>query len=117
MRRIARGIAEGHGVEADVRYTREFVPTINDASLTEEMMAAAGPVSRSVALRAEPMTASEDFARFQTRVPGCFAFIGNGETCPPLHHPGYDFNDEALIHGARIHAAIVRSRLSSGARE
>lgn len=117
MRRIARGIAEGHGVEADVRYTREFVPTINDASLTEEMMAAAGPVSRSVALRAEPMTASEDFARFQTRVPGCFAFIGNGETCPPLHHPGYDFNDEALIHGARIHATIVRSRLSSGARE
>lgn len=112
MRRIARGIAEGHGVEADINYTREFVPTINDAALAEDMMAVAGPVSAQVAVRAEPMTASEDFARFQLHVPGCFAFIGNGEDCPPLHNPGYDFNDDALIHGARIHVATVRRRLA-----
>ncbi|MCP8894692.1 amidohydrolase [Shinella daejeonensis] len=112
MRRIARGIAEGHGVEADVNYTREFVPTINDAMLAEEMIAAAKPVSSTVALRAEPMTASEDFARFQLHVPGCFAFIGNGEDCPPLHNPGYDFNDDALIHGVRIHVATVRRMLA-----
>lgn len=112
MRRIARGIAEGYNVEIEVKYTREFVPTINDTALAQAMLAAAAPVSEQVALRDAPMTASEDFARFQTRVPGCFAFIGNGETCPPLHHPGYDFNDAALSHGAQIHAAIVRSRLS-----
>ena len=111
MRRISRGVAEGHGVEVDVRYTREFVPTINDMSLAGEMIAAAELVSAHVALRAEPMTASEDFARFQTRVPGCFAFIGNGEDSFPLHHPGYDFNDAALLHGAQVHAATARRRL------
>lgn len=111
MRRIARGIAEGHNVGIEVNYTREFVPAINDAALAEAMMAAARPVSEQVAPRAAPMTASEDFARFQAHVPGCFAFIGNGETCPPLHHPGYDFNDAALTHGAQVHAAIARSRL------
>ncbi|ENN85370.1 amidohydrolase [Rhizobium freirei PRF 81] len=111
MRRIARGIAEGHGVEVEVKYTREFVPTINDAGLAAEMMAAVGPVSREVATRPEPMTGSEDFARFLAHAPGCYAFIGNGENCPPLHHPGYDFNDAALIHGAQVHAAIVRRRL------
>lgn len=114
MRRIARGIAEGHGVAVDVEYRREFVPTINDTMLAAEMMAAAEPVSRQLALRAEPMTASEDFARFQLHVPGCFAFIGNGEGCPPLHNPGYDFNDDALIHGAQVHVATVRRRLPRG---
>jgi hippurate hydrolase len=113
MRRIARGIAEGYGIEVSVEYTHEFVPTINDTSLTEEMMIAAGPVSIQLAKRAEPMTASEDFARFQALAPGCFAFIGNGEACPPLHSPGYDFNDGALIHGAQVHAAIARRRLPS----
>lgn len=112
MRRIARGIAEGHGVTVNVDYTREFVPTINDAALAEDMMAAAEPVSAQVAVRAEPMTASEDFARFQLHVPSCFAFIGNGEDCPPLHNPGYDFNDDALFHGARVHVATVRRRLA-----
>jgi hippurate hydrolase len=57
------------------------------------------------------MTASEDFARFLERVPGCFAFLGNGEGSAPLHNPTYDFNDEGLIHGARFHAAIARQRL------
>ncbi|MGG6896643.1 M20 aminoacylase family protein [Rhizobium sp. BR 315] len=111
MRRIARGVAEGHGVEVEVEYTREFVPTINDASLAAEMMAAVSSISQAVATRPEPMTGSEDFARFLAHAPGCYAFIGNGENCPPLHNPGYDFNDAALIHGAQVHAATVRRRL------
>lgn len=111
MRRIAWGVAEGYGVEVEVEYTREFVPTINDASLAAEMMAAVSSVSRAVATRPAPMTGSEDFARFLAHAPGCYAFIGNGENCPPLHNPGYDFNDAALIHGAQVHAATVRRRL------
>jgi hippurate hydrolase len=59
------------------------------------------------------MTGSEDFARFLDHVPGCFLFIGNDETSAPLHHPSYDFNDEALMHGARVHAAIARRRLAA----
>ena len=63
------------------------------------------------ASRREPMTASEDFARFLEHVPGCFVFLGNGNSAP-LHNPAYDFNDEGLLHGARFHAAIVRQRLA-----
>lgn len=57
------------------------------------------------------MTASEDFARFLDHVPGCFAFIGNGETSAPLHSPHFDFNDGALIHGTQVHVAVARNRL------
>lgn len=114
MRAIVAGIAAAHHLQAEVGYTREFVPLLNDAALTAEVMAAAGPVSNHVAQSSGPMTASEDFARFLDHVPGCFAFIGNGEDSAPLHNPGYDFNDAALIHGARVHAAIVRQRLPKG---
>ena len=114
MRRLAEGIALQYGIEARLRYDREFVPTINDAELAEAMMQAAGPVSDVTATRAEPMTGSEDFARFLSRVPGCFAFIGNGEGSAPLHAPNYDFNDAALLHGAQVHAAIARARLPEG---
>lgn len=111
MRRMADGIATQYGVEAQVSYQREFVPTTNDADLAQAMMEAAAPVSAAVRTRPEPMTGSEDFARFLAHVPGCFAFIGNGEDSAPLHAPDYDFNDAALRHGAELHAAIARARL------
>jgi hippurate hydrolase len=112
MRIIAEGTALAHNVEASIGYTREFVPLVNDAALSEEMLAAAREVlgDGQVATAREPVTGSEDFARFLDHVPGCFAFVGNGETAP-LHNPRYDFDDAGLIHGARLHAAIVRRRL------
>jgi len=60
-----------------------------------------------------PMTASEDFARFLERVPGCFAFVGNGEASAPLHNPRYDFDDRGLIFGARFFIAMAKARLGA----
>lgn len=111
MQRIAAGIATLHGITAELSYSREFVPLVNDAELAADMLAAGAPVSISTAEMSAPITASEDFARFLAHVPGCFAFIGNGEDSRPLHNPGYDFNDAALLHGAQIHVAIARRRL------
>ncbi|OHV22134.1 amidohydrolase [Rhizobium sp. RMa-01] len=116
MRLIAEGTALAHNVSAEVNYTREFIPLLNDAALVEEAFAAARSVfpSENVKLRREPMTGSEDFARFLDHVPGCFVFLGNGKNSAPLHNPNYDFNDDGLIHGANFHASIVRRRLSAG---
>ena len=113
MRVIAEGTALTYNVSAEVTYTREFVPLLNDASLTDEAFAAAADIfpPENIALRREPMTGSEDFARFLDFVPGCFVFLGNGKQSAPLHNPTYDFNDDGLVHGARFHAAIVRRRL------
>ncbi|ACI53925.1 amidohydrolase [Rhizobium leguminosarum bv. trifolii WSM2304] len=115
MRRIAEGTALAYNVSAEVNYTREFVPLLNDAALAEEAFAAARSVfpSENVKVRREPMTGSEDFARFLDHVPGCFVFLGNGEGSAPLHNPNYDFNDAGLIHGAKFHASIVRRRLNA----
>ncbi|BCG95448.1 amidohydrolase [Mesorhizobium sp. 131-2-1] len=115
MRRIAEGTAQAYNVSAEVTYTREFVPLVNDAALVDEAFVAARSVLAhdAVGIAAEPMTGSEDFARFLAHVPGCFVFLGNGASAP-LHNPSYDFNDDGLLHGARFHAAIARRRLAVG---
>ena len=113
MRIIAEGTALTHNCTAEVTYTREFVPLVNDAEATAAALEAAASVfaAGTVNGKGEIVTASEDFARFLDHVPGCFAYIGNGEGSAPLHNPSFDFNDDALIHGTRFHAAIARQRL------
>ncbi|TCN32646.1 M20 aminoacylase family protein [Sinorhizobium americanum] len=113
IRVIADGTALAYNVTAEVSYTREFVALLNDATLVDEAFAAAGDVFEpgSFAVRKEPMTGSEDFARFLDFVPGCFVFLGNGKESAPLHNPTYDFNDDGLVYGAKFHASIVRRRL------
>lgn len=115
MRVIAEGTALTYNVAAEVTYTREFVPLLNDAVRVEEAFSAARSVFKPdhISTAAEPATASEDFARFLEHVPGCFVFLGNGEASAPLHNSAYDFNDAGLLCGARFHAAIVRQRLRS----
>lgn len=114
MRIIAEGTALSYNVGVKVDYTREFVPLLNDPHLTEEAFAAAADIvgTDNVSRRPEPMTASEDFARFLDFVPGCFVFLGNGKESAPLHNPAYDFNDDGLAYGANFHAGIVRRRLA-----
>ncbi len=115
MRIVAQGTALAYNVEADVRYTREFVPLMNDTALAAEAMAVAVELygASNARVASKPMTGSEDFAQFLSRVPGCFVFLGNGETSAPLHNPNYDFNDNGLVHGMRFHAAIARRRLAN----
>lgn len=68
------GDAQVYACKASVSYSREFVSLLNDPSLTIEAMTAAATIFPPGAVTAaEPMTASEDFARFLEHVPGCFA--------------------------------------------
>jgi hippurate hydrolase len=115
MRVISEGIARAYNVGQSVTYTREFVPLVNQPAQTEAALEAARHVlgAENVSVVSEPFTGSEDFARFLAHVPGCFSFVGNGDSAP-LHNPRYDFDDKGLIHGARFHAEIVRRRLAVG---
>ncbi len=112
MRVIAEGTALAYGVDAEVGYTREFIPLLNDPALTEAALtAAAGALGpQNVAVASAPLAASEDFARFLAHVPGCFVFLGNGDSAP-LHNPTFDVDDAALPFGVAYHAALVRRRL------
>ena len=55
---------------------------------------------------------SEDFAYFAQKKPGTYCFIGNGDTAN-LHHPAYDFNDEAIPHGVSYWVRLAETALAA----
>jgi hippurate hydrolase len=69
----------------------------------------AGQKADDVDLRG-PIMFSEDFAFMLQEVPGCYFAIGNGNS-KSLHDPGYDFNDDLLIHAPAIMAGVVKKLL------
>lgn len=117
IREVATGIAAAHGARAEVTYTHEFAPTVNDPDVTARAVSAAraalGP--ERVQGECEPIMPSEDFGVFARHVPACFAFLGNG-TEPgrggtPLHSSDYDLNDDILDAGVAFLVRAVRDEL------
>ena len=56
------------------------------------------------------MMGSEDFSYFLQKVPGAFAWIGNGNS-ESLHNPRYDFNDEILPIGSSFLVELAEKTL------
>ncbi|MGH8824776.1 MAG: amidohydrolase [Jiangellaceae bacterium] len=119
IREISHGVAAAHGATADVTYTHEFAPTINDAAC---VVLAGGAAARAlgeerVDVDAAPIMASEDFGVLARHVPACLAFLGNGtgpgEGGTPLHSHDYVFNDNILTAGVAYYRQIVRDALSA----
>jgi amidohydrolase len=55
-----------------------------------------------------PFRGSEDFGVFGKTRPAAMAFIGAGETQPPLHAPDYDFPDALIPLAARVMLRAAR---------
>ena len=102
--------ARAHQASAEVLYTREFLPSVNDPTATDAAIRAAAHVGQSDAEGA-PVMASEDFGVYADHVPANFTFIGNGLAGHPggipLHSHDYDFNDALLPAGIRYYQALA----------
>ena len=55
-----------------------------------------------------PLMGGEDFSYMLHARPGAYIFVGNGDTAG-VHHPAYDFNDEAAPYGVSLWAKIVET--------
>ena len=63
----------------------------------------------------DPWMASEDFAAFLKKVPGCFLLLGSGKNAAgnvSLHQNIFDYNDDILTTGAEFWAELVKERLA-----
>lgn len=93
---IVRYIAKS--LEVDVAFEWGVTPpvTFNDEELTKVVWEASQGLAEVIP--ANPSTAGEDFAFYQERIPGVFAFIGsNGEPdAPDLHHDHMTIDDAAF---------------------
>lgn len=68
----------------------------------------AGPVN--VDEDVNPVMGAEDFSYMLNARPGAFIFMGNGDSAS-LHHPDYDFNDEAIPYGCSYWVQLVEEAM------
>ncbi|HEM6629859.1 TPA: amidohydrolase [Citrobacter farmeri] len=118
MRSVCEHICAMNDAECEFEYTHEFAPTVNWGDCVDIVLeAASNTVGKdNVDPNVPAMMASEDFGTFLQKIPGCFAFIGNGieedgTGYIPLHNSLYDFNDDILSVGAEYFSEIIRIRL------
>ena len=112
---LAHAVVGALGADAEVDFRTNFLPVVNDEQATRMAAQACVDLVGEDAVRRDftPSTGSEDFSFMSEEVPGCYLLIGNGdgETSRPVHHPGYDFNDDALTLGASFMARVVERQL------
>ncbi|HEX9170158.1 MAG TPA: amidohydrolase, partial [Roseiarcus sp.] len=110
---IAAGLAAAGGATARAEYRRNYPPTINHPKQTDFAAAVARKVvgDSRVDSNAEPIMGAEDFSFMLEARPGAFIFVGNGDSAK-LHHPAYDFNDDALPYGISYWIELVETALA-----
>jgi len=108
IRAIVDNVCAAFGAKAHVEYNRGYPVTVNDPEKTEFMVKAAEQVGAKVDTGVLPLMGAEDFSYMLEQRPGAYIFIGNGDTAG-VHHPAYDFDDEAAPYGASLWARIVET--------
>ncbi len=114
FRDIVAGTARLFEIEAELDWRPGYPVTVNDPAMTRAAIAAASAVvgDANVDGNCAAMMGSEDFSYMLEARPGAIVWLGNGPSAG-LHHPGYDFNDDAIIHGLRYWTTLVGQRLGA----
>ena len=115
VRRLSTHIAEGFGAHAEVRFTRTYPATVNDAAAMELARHAAETVQgvAGVEHMELPTMGGEDFSFMLNAKQGAYIMLGagRGTSDAMVHHPKYDFNDAILPVGASYWATLAEQLL------
>ena len=109
MTEICAGVAATYGGTITLDYQRNYPVMVN----SEEQTAFAADVATSVAGACDEaplVMGGEDFAFMLEERPGAYILVGNGDTAM-VHHPEYNFNDDAIPAGCSWWAEIVEQRM------
>jgi amidohydrolase len=113
VREVVAGVAQITGAKIDLVYERGYPVTVNHASQTDLATRVAAEIAgKDGVLETPPLMGAEDFAYMLEARPGAFIFCGNGDTAG-LHHPAYDFNDEAIVYGTSYWIKLVENTLAA----
>src|SRR4051794_6398818 len=113
VREVVAGVAQITGAKIDLVYERGYPVTVNHASQTDVATKVAQEIAGEGNVHeTPPLMGAEDFAYMLEARPGAFIFCGNGDTAG-LHHPAYDFNDEAIVYGTSYWIKLVENKLAA----
>jgi amidohydrolase len=113
VREVVEGTARLHGAKADLIYAPGYPVLVNDEGRTAFAAAVAGEIAGDdkVDRNMAPLMGAEDFAYMLQERPGAFIYLGNGDSAG-LHHPAYDFNDEAIPVGTSYWVRLAETALA-----
>jgi hippurate hydrolase len=115
LRLMVQNITAAFGATVALDFRRGYPVTVNSEAETAfaadvaETVAGEGRVDRDLA----PLLGGEDFSYMLEARPGAFIFVGNGDTAM-VHHPEYDFNDEAIPYGVSYWARLAETAMPTG---
>ena len=116
IKRIADGVCAANGARAELSYVKGYPATVNHAAETEKAAAVAASLVGESNIKRDllPSMGAEDFSYMLEKRPGAYIWLGTARTQadnPTLHHPAYDFNDDALALGASYWVKLVEAEL------
>ena len=112
LHEVVTGTAGLYGANAKLTYRRDYPVTRNHARQAAFAASVAAGVVGGERVNEDvaPVMGAEDFSFMLEARPGAFIFVGNGDSAG-LHHPAYDFNDEAIPYGASYWVKLVETAL------
>lgn len=114
IERIARTTAEAYGTEMSMEYMTGYPAVVNDEAEAGRFFRTAPEVfGKEHVLPAPKIMPAEDFAYYLQKIPGCFMFVGAGNEAKnafyPHHHPKFDFDEDAMLHGLKLMVHMVEA--------
>ena len=115
LHRVAHGIADAHGLDAEVRVDAGYPVTVNDAEFARFVLDVGREAlgTDNCLEQPTPQMAGEDFAYVLEHIPGAMASLG---TCPAgfdegeapnAHSNRYLLNEDAIVTGIAMYAAVA----------
>jgi hippurate hydrolase len=113
VREVVAGVAQLSGTKITLDYVRGYPVLVNHADQVDIAVRVAAEVAGAANVSTEipPMMGAEDFAYMLEQRPGAFVFVGNGDSAG-LHHPSYNFNDDAIVYGSSYWIRLVETQLA-----
>jgi amidohydrolase len=110
LKELVEGIAMAHGAKATLNFVPGYPVLDNHPDETDFAASVAKEVAGGDRVDTDlpPMMGGEDFAFMLQARPGAFIWVGNGDSAG-LHHPEYNFNDEAIPYGTSYWVKLVET--------
>ncbi len=96
--------------EAEIKWISDGSPVNNNEKMAEILKKEISKIAKVI--EPEIMMGGDDFARYQEKVPGLYAFIGTG--CPyEWHHPSFLIDDKALPYAINYFITGAKAMLET----
>ena len=103
-------------VKSNVELVHGTGPVMNEPNVTRRVLEVGEElIGDHASLLGRPLTVSDDFSEFLTRIPGCYFMLGarpDGDVPPAHHSPGFRIDEAAFPVGVKVLAGAA-SRLAA----